>query len=771
MKNIYFLVVALFFYGVGNAQIINFPDANFKAKLLSSSESNNVAQNLGAHPFKIDSNLNGEIEVSEAQQVGGLNINNSSINSIDGISNFTGLFQFYFENNQITSIDVSLNTSLRVLNCSYNQLYSLNVQQNQALTELICNNNNIGDINLTLNPNLSVLICSYNNINSINLSQNTELKSLWINNNNLSNINLTQNLVLKSLICGYNNFFNLDLALNTQLEYLHCNNNNLLSLNLTLNTKITNLACYNNLLTTLDLSQNNNLQQLWCSENPLNTLYIKNGSLESYVNLNNTQLQYVCADELQIQTLLGQYNLNVNSYCSFSPGGTFYNIQGNQKYDLNNNGCDVLDNQFSNLKYSISDGTNSGSLISNTTGNYSIPVQAGTHAITPIFENPTYFNVSPNTVSVNFPTQTSPVTQDFCITANGVHNDLEINLLPIGIARPGFDAKYKLIYKNKGNTLQSGTVNLSFNDSVLDLVSALPTVTTQTLNNLSWSFTNLQPLETREITFTLNVNSPTEIPAVNGGDVLNYVATITSAATDEMPNDNTFTFNQTVVNSLDPNDKTCLEGATISQAKVGDYVHYMIRFENNGTANAQNIVVKDIIDTTKFDVNSIVPIKGSHSFVTNISSGNKVEFIFENIQLPFDDANNDGYIAFKIKTKSTLVNGNSFSNTAGIYFDYNFPIVTNTATTTIQTLANQDFEFANYFSLYPNPVKDVLKIDFKETIELKSINIYNTLGQLVLVIPNAQNTNNVDVSGLKSGNYLIKINSDKGTSNSKFIKQ
>jgi Secretion system C-terminal sorting domain len=226
-----------------------------------------------------------------------------------------------------------------------------------------------------------------------------------------------------------------------------------------------------------------------------------------------------------------------------------------------------------------------------------------------------------------------------------------------------------------------------------------------------------------------------------------------------------------VVNSYDPNDKTCLEGATITPTKVGDYVHYMIRFENNGTANAQNIVVKDMIDLAKFDINTIVPMKGSHSFVTNITAGNKVEFIFENINLPFDDANNDGYVAFKIKTKSTLVLGNTFSNTASIYFDYNFPIVTNTATTTIAALARQDFEFSNYFSVYPNPVSNVLNISAKESITVSSINIYNTLGQLVLVIPNAQNTKTVDVSSLTTGNYFIKINSDKGTSNTKFMKQ
>jgi hypothetical protein len=107
---------------------------------------------------------------------------------------------------------------------------------------------------------------------------------------------------------------------------------------------------------------------------------------------------------------------------------------------------------------------------------------------------------------------------------------------------------------------------------------------------------------------------------------------------------------------------------------VGKYVHYKVRFENTGTANAQNIVVNDMIDADKFDVDSLIPLDGSHAFVTRIK-GNKVEFLFEGINLPFDDINNDGYLVFKIKAKPTLVLGDTFSSTASIYFDYNFPVV------------------------------------------------------------------------------------------------
>lgn len=53
-----------------------------------------------------------------------------------------------------------------------------------------------------------------------------------------------------------------------------------------------------------------------------------------------------------------------------------------------------------------------------------------------------------------------------------------------------------------------------------------------------------------------------------------------------------------------------------------------------------------MIDATKFDVASLIPLNASHDYTTRII-GNKVEFIFENINLPFEDATNDGYIVSK----------------------------------------------------------------------------------------------------------------------------
>ena len=469
---------------------------------------------------------------------------------------------------------------------------------------------------------------------------------------------------------------------------------------------------------------------------------------------------------------------NIKSYQGQSARGlirlmaeNYYFINGQNKIDMNNNGCDNNDIIYPNLKVQIASTSSNFYFFANTSGDYQIGTEAGNYTITPAFENPSYFTVSPNSLSVNFPSQASPMTQNFCIAPNGVHNDLEITILPINTARPGFDAKYKLIYKNKGNQLQSGTINFTFEDALIDFVIALPGTSTQSSSSLNWDFTNLKPFESREIVVTLNLNSPIETPPLNSGNVLYYTAAIAPDVNDDRPDDNLFRFSQTVVNSLDPNDKICLEGAAITTVDVGNYVHYIIHFENSGTFAAKDITVKDSIDTNKYDINTLIPLTGSHSFITKVYDTNKVDFFFEDINLPFNDVTNDGYVAFKIKTKSNLVAGDSFSNSAAIYFDYNAAIYTNTATTLVlEPLHNQDFVLDHYITVYPNPVADHLSIAKKNAIEITAISIYNTLGQLVLVIPNARNTETIDVSTLKTGNYFMKINSDKGTTNTKFIK-
>ena len=91
MKKLYFLLVGFCFFGSVSAQIVNIPDAKFKAKLLEANTDNSIAKNLDGSYFKIDLNGDGEIQEIEAQNVSFLNLSNSYISSLEGLSNFSAL--------------------------------------------------------------------------------------------------------------------------------------------------------------------------------------------------------------------------------------------------------------------------------------------------------------------------------------------------------------------------------------------------------------------------------------------------------------------------------------------------------------------------------------------------------------------------------------------------------------------------------------------------------------------------------------------------------
>ena len=726
MKKLYFLVVLVMSFAT-QAQIVNIPDANFKNLLLSSSATttaNQIATGLTGGWIKIDANSDGEIQVSEALQVKTLIKNcqtcsvSQKVSFIDGIEYFSNLTNLQLTNHQITSIDIiNTITTLETINFATNSLANFNIPNLTSLVSISLQNNYISSFNFPISDNLL----------SINL-----------NNNQISNINLF----------NYKNLQTVDLK--------------------------------NNFLETLDLIGLKHLTSVQILNNPnLEHIFFINLVSDSPFPINfgiDSNVKYICVDEMDYSYALNAFNyvngnpIVINSYCDPFFSGLGKNIvSGKVVFDFNTNGCDINDLEMSAIKIIATNILDSNIQYSFTSedGTYDLFLEDGDYTIEP-FLNGTYYTVSGNTILSLDTVNSAQVTNDFCVTFNGVHHDVEVVFISTIPARPGFDANYRMIYKNNGNQVENGIVTLDFNDAVLDLVSASPTFSNQTSNILVWNYTNLQPFETRIIDLVFNVNSPTETPSVNIGDQLNYTATITPLVTDEFQFDNTSALKQLVVGSYDPNDKKCVEGTTVGPDMIGQYVHYIIRFENTGTYAAQNVVVKDLIDLAKFDVSTLIPLHSSHDFVTRIA-GNKVEFIFEGINLPFDDANNDGYVAFKIKTKSNLVVGDTFSNNANIYFDYNFPITTNTFTTTIAALKVTDFDFRTHFTLYPNPVKDVLNFQSKDNTTINSIEIYNTLGQVVLAIPNAIST--VDVSNLQSGNYFVKVNTDLGVSNTKFIKE
>jgi uncharacterized repeat protein (TIGR01451 family) len=730
-----------------------------------------------------------KLEISNLVDIEKLDIGNDNFDTIIEIPNVIGLTRLNYSGANLTDFDVDIMPNLNVLILSSNKLTEIDVTQNPKLVFLYVNNNQISTLDLSNSKQISNLNCNSNKITEINLTGLGSLERLDTSYNNLTQIDLTQNTKIDILLVNNNEISTLDLSNSKEVSWLDCSFNKLTELNVSELKELYFLYANDNQITTLNLNKNSSLGYTYIYNNSLETLFIKNGR-EDYASrsfgtfsenwfdwqaTNVNTLKYVCTDDNHTNEISQFDNLDVtvNSYCSFTPGGEYYTLKGNIKMNNTGSSCDTNSINFKDIKLKIIYDTGDSDFYSvDEDGTYEINLPEGEYIAEPQLLNPNYYSSSIDSFTANFPDTTSPHVQNICVNSKGDFNDVEINIIPIDEARPGFDADYKIVYKNVGTTPISGNINLAYNDKVLDFISSNMSITSQNIGQLNWDYQNLEPTEKREILFTMNLNSPTETPPLNSGDILNYQAAINPTENEEVIINNLFNLNQEVVNSYDPNDKTCLQGDFATPEIIGEYVHYLIRFENLGTASAINVVVKDIIDTEKFDIATLDVYDYSHALKTRIQNTNKVEFIFEGINLPFDDENNDGYVAFKIKTLPSLNIGDTLENFAEIYFDYNPEIVTNTAKTIIESPAKIDeYYFNASIKLFPKPTTDFINVDSNKPFNM--VEIYDLKGSLLKKINFPKNTNKtrIPVNNLSKGVYLINFKANKLKKSMRFIKE
>lgn len=822
MKKI--VLFLLLFTGLSYSQIVPIPDPVFKQALLDAT----FCQDLNGNFTVVDTDLDGEIDFGEAANISVLAFDNVSITNLDGIQAFFNLTSFGCYNSLITAIDLTNSPALTTIAISNNSLLAninvSNLTQLETLEYLNCPNLSYLDvsncsslttsINITTNAltYLNAMNCSSmfsissnsNSLNYLNVDGCTGLNNLNVWNSqlnmiiigglpNLSLVNLYFNPLLSNLLivdcpnlntlyCSNNNFTSLNLATIPSITDLNCSYNPITFLNVSALPNLTSLSCGNTQIMSLDVTDLNNLTYLWLPNNPqLQTVFAKNGQNETFVLDNNPNLDFICADDGQVATIQGQLNTAgmtstvVNSYCSFVPGGDYNTITGTIRYDSNNNGCDASDSTQSFIRMNINDGTNQGATFTNAAGTYNFYTLAGNFTVNPSLENPSFFTVTPASATIPFAnTNNNVVTQNFCITPNGTHMDLEVVIEPVTPARPGFNAVYKLVYRNKGNAtaqFNSG-VRFDYNPNQMTFVSASQAVGNQGVNFINFDYTNLMPFESREIIVTFSINSPTSTNPVNIGDVLQLHSNIGLNIGDENPIDNDFYYNQIVVGSFDPNSITCLQGDTVPTSEIGNYLHYAVSFENTGNYSAENVVVKVDIDATKYDIATLQMLNTSHPSYTRIN-GNKVEFIFENINLSATSGNppvgGHGNVLFKIRSKNTLVSGSTVAKQANIYFDYNAPIDTNMAQTTFGTLNNTVVHLDESISIFPNPSNGNVNINSK--FNIKTIELYDIQGRILETVIENSNESIIDVSTRQNGIYFLKITTDEGSKVEKIIKE
>jgi hypothetical protein len=147
--------------------------------------------------------------------------------------------------------------------------------------------------------------------------------------------------------------------------------------------------------------------------------------------------------------------------------------------------------------------------------------------------------------------------------------------------------------------------------------------------------------------------------------------------------------------------------------------------------------------------------------------GNRLIFKYLNINLA-DSASNEtaskGYVEYQILPKNAMVLNEKIFNTAYIYFDYNNPIVTNTSvnwcTNQIMSI-DEVLENKSQLIIYPNPVGFGQKITLSNLNKEKSkVTLFTINGVQVSEFEISEVKNQIDLKDLKSGIYILRVESN-----------
>ncbi|MEO1437380.1 MAG: T9SS type A sorting domain-containing protein, partial [Bacteroidota bacterium] len=199
-------------------------------------------------------------------------------------------------------------------------------------------------------------------------------------------------------------------------------------------------------------------------------------------------------------------------------------------------------------------------------------------------------------------------------------------------------------------------------------------------------------------------------------------------------------------------------------------LEYRIRFQNTGTDTAFTVVVRDTLPA-ELDASTLVMGASSHDYIFDIRNGNILVVTYNNIMLPDSNVNepaSNGFFKFRIKQQPDLPVGTIIENQAGIYFDFNEPIITNRyfheiaefpLTTSIQTIGRK--EEGPEVRILPNPFRNQTRIEvIGDPYPDLEFWVYDALGQRVDFQRFTGNQLNYQQNHLPKGAYIYEIRSN-----------
>ncbi|MFH0893035.1 MAG: T9SS type A sorting domain-containing protein [Bacteroidota bacterium] len=447
-------------------------------------------------------------------------------------------------------------------------------------------------------------------------------------------------------------------------------------------------------------------------------------------------------------------------------GSCDYNVfKVHSFYDTNNNGIKDATENWMNaplmptiipdpLSYSYETGTDI----------YTFYVSAGSYTIT--CPSPNFIQTtSPN---FNFAANGSIVNYQLGFYGPTPKQDLKTWGVNVN-ARPGFVANFPIFYKNIGNGTMSGGIRVKLDtgfiyNGLLNLMSG-DSVHYTGSDTVEIKFNNLLPNTTRYFHVKCYVKTTNILATPYRTSIV-----ISPLSGDYNLLNNYDTIKGVYVNSSDPNDKKVVPEGNIkpTQVQSGIPLIYTVRFQNVGNFMASTVRVMDTL-SDKLNPNTFELLMTSHPCTLKVTETYNTQWIFNDINLPdstSDPEGSNGFIIYRVKPLTTLLEGDSIPNTAYIFFDFNSAVITNTAITKVEDIhvyVPSILENSKSILVYPNPFSEQTTIVLPPEAQYPcTLSMYDALGREVLKMEKITDSKiTISRKGLPGGMYMIRVTDEK----------
>ncbi len=409
---------------------------------------------------------------------------------------------------------------------------------------------------------------------------------------------------------------------------------------------------------------------------------------------------------------------------------------------------------------------------SDSLGNYTALLPYGNYSATTI-SNQNYTSVC-QVNGINLNSLSNNINGIDLGDSTGVDLDLEVNLTATA-ARPGFNYTLYATVKNNSPFPVSGATMVIDHSSVLSFITSASSYNVSGPNQLTVSLPMINAFGTVVSAFTFIIPPNPQLI----GTIISNQAALNANQPEPNTANNLALHQQVITGSFDPNEKSVWPAWDSNHyffVNSDNEFRYTIQFQNTGNDTAFTVNLVDTLNPY-LKISSFEMLGSSHPCSWEITGSNILKVHYNNILLPDSTTNepdSHGIFSFRIRPTPALQLvplPYTLENRAAIYFDFNPPIITNTAFNTIQITVGKPEILTQEVSIYPNPAENKVYISCSDPAELMSITLMDLSGRVLITRRMESLVTALEIADLAAGMYLISIKGKSFTKMEKLIKK